>query len=115
MNRLTRDELKQWIDHGEAGWLINVLDPTAFEQARIPGSHNISIGSKDFEARVETLTGGKDCRIVVYCSSFECDASEAAAKRLAQAGFGQVYRYEGGMKDWREAAYPVEGESGSVD
>ena len=42
------------------------------------------------------------------CASFECHASPMAAKRLDQMGYKNVYDYEGGMKDWKGAGYPVE-------
>ena len=38
-----------------------------------------------------------------------CDASPNAAQRLEEAGFRQVYDYEGGVQAWREAGERVEG------
>jgi rhodanese-related sulfurtransferase len=48
---------------------------------------------------------------VLYCSNFECNASHAAGKRLEQAGFRNVHRYAGGIEDWMDAGYPIEGEA----
>lgn len=48
------------------------------------------------------MSADKCRKIVVYCSSFECDASRQAAEKLDHAGFEAVYDYEGGTRDWFE-------------
>lgn len=58
--------------------------------------------------KVQDLAKDKSAKIVVYCSSLECDASPTAAKNLDEAGFTEVYEFEGGMKEWKEAGYHVE-------
>jgi rhodanese-related sulfurtransferase len=108
MQTLKREELRQMIDAKEPFHLINVLDPDAFAQAHIPGSQNIPGADKHFVREVERTVGDKDATIVVYCASFDCSASPTAARKLDQSGFTQVYDYAGGIKDWREAGYPVE-------
>lgn len=108
MQTLQREELKQMIDNGESFYLINVLDHDAFRQAHIPGSYNIPGADKNFVSEVKKTVGDEDATIVVYCASFDCTASPTAAKKLDQAGFRRVYDYEGGIKDWQEAGYPVE-------
>lgn len=107
MRTLRHDELKQMLDEGEHFHLINVLGRDAFREAHIPGSRNVPIADTDFPSKVEELVGGTDEKIVVYCASFDCTASPKAAKALEQAGFTRVWDYEGGIKDWKEAGYPV--------
>ncbi|WP_201224532.1 rhodanese-like domain-containing protein [Halochromatium roseum] len=111
MQTLTREELKAMIDHGDDVLLVNVLDPAAFAQAHIPDSHNVPVADKGFDERIRALGANEDSRIVLYCSNFDCNASHAAAKRLEQAGFNDLYRYAGGIEDWMDAGYPVEGEA----
>ena len=108
MMTLTRDELKQMLDEGEDFHLINVLGRDGFREAHIPGSRNVPLADEKFPSKVEELVGGTDEKIVVYCASFDCTASPKAAKALEQAGFTRVWDYEGGIKDWHEAGYPVE-------
>jgi rhodanese-related sulfurtransferase len=88
--------------------VVNVLGRESFDQAHIPGSLCIPADDQSFTERVENTVGGKNKKLVVYCASFECNASPKAARRLEQAGFSQVYDFEGGLADWRAAGYPVE-------
>jgi rhodanese-related sulfurtransferase len=108
MQTLTHEQLKAMLDRHDDLVLINVLGQEPFEQAHIPGSYNIPVGERDFVERVEDTVGNKHSKVVVYCASFECNASPTAARKLEQAGFSQVYDFEGGTKDWREAGYPLE-------
>lgn len=108
MRILTRNVLKQWLDAAEPFYLINVLKEDQFAQAHIPGSINIPVDSDRFVRDVKQVVKDKQATIVVYCASFSCTASPTAARKLEQAGFEQVYDYEGGMKDWQEAGMPVQ-------
>jgi len=47
--------------------------------------------------------------IVVYCSDVACVASKYAYLGLVEHGYTNVRRYEGGLCDWAEAGYPLEG------
>mgnify|MGYP003626742147 CR=1 FL=1 len=44
----------------------------------------------------------QDLEVVVYCANFDCPASTDAARKLDEAGFNNVYDYEGGTQDWME-------------
>jgi len=107
METLTKEELKKMIDEGEDFELINVLGPERFEAKHIPGSINIPVNK--IEQRIEDKVPNKNRKIVVYCTSFSCQASPTAAKKLDEMGYTNVYDYEGGIKDWEEADYPLEG------
>jgi 3-mercaptopyruvate sulfurtransferase SseA len=50
-----------------------------------------------------------DDEIVVYCSNVYCAASIYAYYALRRCGFTRVRRYGGGIVDWEEAGYPLEG------
>lgn len=84
--------------------VINVLDPKSFQQSHIPGSVNLPVEDENFVEEVEKIAGGKERMIVVYCASRECDASTTAATRLEDAGFGNIYDFEGGIKEWQDSA-----------
>ena len=47
--------------------------------------------------------------IVVYCSNEQCIASQVAYKVLEGRGYDNIQRYAGGLVDWEEAGYPLEG------
>ncbi|MBD3310281.1 rhodanese-like domain-containing protein [Candidatus Woesearchaeota archaeon] len=109
MKTLKKEELKKMIDGDEEFKLIDVLSKDAFEKKRIPGSVNIPV-DEDFEEKIKEKYPDKDTKIVVYCASFECHSSPKAAEKLDEMGYTEVYDYEGGIRDWEEAGYPLEGE-----
>jgi len=101
MQALTREELKRMneVEHDDFV-LINVLSPEQFNKQHIRTSINIPHKNADFAETVEEVAGSKDRKVVVYCASVDCDASPTAAGKLEDAGFTQVYDYEGGTRDW---------------
>lgn len=108
MQTLTVDQLKSWKDENRDFTLINVLSEEDFQKVHIPDSHNIPVDRDDFVDQVERLVGDKQATIVVHCASFDCTASPKAARKLAEAGFENVYDFEGGIKEWRERGHEVE-------
>lgn len=113
MNILTRDELTKMLENREDFLLLNVLSDASFQKAHIPGSYNIPVSEQGFLEKVADLAGveGRNRRIVTYCGGFHCTASKNAANHLSAAGYTQVSAFEGGMEDWLNAGYPVEGET----
>ena len=108
--KITRDELKTKLDNKDDFLLVNVLSAASFETLRIKGSINIDIAQPDFLEQLNKATGGDTSKeIVVYCSSAVCQASPSAARKLSDAGYMNVSTYEGGLADWREAQYPMQG------
>ncbi len=101
MEQITKEQLKKMNDVKEEDFvLINVLSPDSFKEKHIRTSINIPLEKDNFEDLVQLVSASKDRKVVVYCASFECNASPKAAERLEKAGFTQVYDYEGGTKDW---------------
>ncbi|MBS3805293.1 MAG: rhodanese-like domain-containing protein [Oleiphilaceae bacterium] len=103
MKPITRDDLKTMNEAEHEDFvLINVLPREEFNKQHIRTSINIPVDDTDFSEKVESVAGGKDRKIVVYSANFDCEASPKAARKLEDAGFTQVYDYEGGTKDWFE-------------
>jgi rhodanese-related sulfurtransferase len=103
MESITRQQLEQMNSSGKDDFvLINVLPQDAFNKAHIRTSINIPHETPDFTATVEKVAGSKDREVVVYCASFDCNASPKAGMKLDDAGFTRVLDYEGGTKDWLE-------------
>lgn len=101
MKSISRDDLKQMNETEHEDFvLINVLPRDAFNREHIRTSINVPVEEPSFLEQVEAVAGGKDRKLVVYCANFDCDASPKAAKKLEDAGFTQVYDYEGGTEDW---------------
>lgn len=110
MNTITREELTSKIG---SPWLqlVNVLAPESYAKIHISGS--VSMPRQELEnGRWKELDSSK--QVVVYCSSYQCDASKAAAQFLEEKGF-DVSAYEGGIKEWAEAGLPTEGVMSAKD
>lgn len=103
---ITREELKEMMDGGESFVLINVLDPEDFENEHICGSINLPVSTIARDA-VNLLN--KDDTLVVHCSNAACTANAIAADKLDSIGFSDIWRYEGGIEDWKAAGYCLEG------
>ena len=104
MKTIKTDELKKKLENNNVK-LIEVLDEDAYKKEHIKGAINIPLERIGTDANDKF---NKDDEIVVYCSNFDCSASPTAAKKLESIGFNNVYDYEGGKKDWKEAGLPME-------
>jgi rhodanese-related sulfurtransferase len=68
-------------------------------------------GSLHFPTPQDALAElAQDEEMVVYCSNSACPASALAYEDLVHHGYTHVRRYAGGMLDWEQAGYPLEGE-----
>jgi rhodanese-related sulfurtransferase len=106
---MTASEIRSLLTGSDHPPVINVLDEKQYEENRIPGTINIPLESDGFVGKVEDRVDGKDKRVVVYRASADCDASPRAAKKLEDAGFTSVIDFDGGVKEWAEAGYQLEG------
>jgi rhodanese-related sulfurtransferase len=101
MRIMSRDELKEKLDRGDVFKLYMTLDREAFDHSHIPGSIHLD-NIADVAAYLSL-----DEEIVVYCSNPACPSSFNAYWMLHKLGFRNLYRYAGGLEEWREAGYPL--------
>ena len=104
MNTISTKELKAKLDRGDDFKLVMTMGAWAFHAKHIPGSLNVSTSAE----ATEQLS--LDDEIIVYCSNADCVASQTAYHMLTNAGFSSVRRYTGGLEEWEEAGYPLEGD-----
>lgn len=102
---ITREELKARLDRGDDLVLIDVLSRDSYARRHVPGAINIPLSTLD---AATTRPLSKDKEVIVYCASFECQASAVAAQRLEEWGFKRVLEFAGGLADWEDAGYPFE-------
>ncbi len=100
---IERDSVKAKLDSGADIRLVMSLQRWAYEALHIPGSLHFDTPEKLFDA-LDT-----DDEIIVYCSDAACVGSRFAYKALVNAGYTNVRRYAGGLSDWQDAGYPLEG------
>jgi rhodanese-related sulfurtransferase len=90
--------------------VIDVLPKTDYDLLRIKGSFSLPlVGTRpeQFVRAVEQIYG-KDKFFITYCSGFPCRHFMEAAEALIKAGL-QAEGYAGGIREWAESGFPVDG------
>jgi rhodanese-related sulfurtransferase len=103
IDTIGREDLKAMLERGDDFKLVMAMNEWAYNAAHIPGSINVAT----VEAGARLLA--KDDTIIVYCSDEACVASKIAYIALVEGGYQNVRRYSGGLSDWDDAGYPLEG------
>jgi rhodanese-related sulfurtransferase len=113
MRQISRAELKKKIDT-DSPKLVFTLGEWQYRAAHIPGSLLLPCTSLLYRSE-DALNGlQQDDDIVVYCSNPTCSASISTYYLLKKRGFTNVSHYAGGLLDWQEANYPLEGDMSTV-
>jgi rhodanese-related sulfurtransferase len=102
---ISRDELKQKLDHPKKFVLLDVDFPQSYRLSHLPGALNLPL--QLIHAQALEIMPNKDQETIVYSSGGEGDASEEAANSLSEMGYSRVRRYVGGKRDWSEAGLPL--------
>jgi rhodanese-related sulfurtransferase len=100
----TVDEVKARLDRKDKFVLVDVREDREFDADHIPGSVHMGKGviERDIEAKYPAL----DTPLVLYCGGgFR---SAMAADNLQKMGYTNVVSMDGGIREWREKAYPLE-------
>lgn len=99
----TVDAVKSRLDRGEKLLLVDVREESEFARDHLPGAVHLGKGilERDIEQRVPSV----DTEIVLYCGGgFR---SALAADALQKMGYTNVLSMDGGIRVWRERAYPL--------
>ncbi|MFW9822087.1 MAG: rhodanese-like domain-containing protein [Candidatus Thorarchaeota archaeon] len=101
---ITCEELKAKIDRNDDFKLVFTLGEWHYKAMHIPGSLHIDSPEK--------ILGNleKNDDIVVYCASVSCPASVMAYHALKNNGFPYVRRFAGGLEEWQQNGFPLEGD-----
>lgn len=106
MQTINRDQVKAMMEQDGAR-IVEVLDRKYFDKFHLPGAINVPL-SDEFEREIERAVPDKEAPVVVYCMDQDCDASPKAARKMDELGYRNVFDYEAGKMDWKEAGLPVE-------
>lgn len=109
MNNMSVSELKQWMDEEKNFILVHTLTEDHFEKVHLPGALNACVFEVVFPNRIKSMVSDKERRIVVYGSSQNSHDAATAAEKLDRLGYRNVRALSGGIKAWRDAGYPLEG------
>jgi rhodanese-related sulfurtransferase len=83
--------------------LVDVSSTSDFEKGHITGAKNVQMSQ--FDADNKILARVRDLPVAVVCRTGT--ASADAARKLAKAGFKQVYWLDGGLAAWQQANLPL--------
>ena len=108
MNVISKEELFEKMQRGDDFRLIMALDRAAYDQMHIPSSLHF----ESMEEAAQEIDPQEE--VIVYCSNPLCPVSVQAYRTLERLGFTNVYRYAGGLTEWLEAGYPLEGSQVAV-
>ena len=99
VKEMTYDQLMQLRNTGEQYILFDVLQSDSYNNGHIEGAISFPLDTiNKGNAKNKIL---QDSHVIVYCASFKCPASTAAAKKLSELGYS-VLDYKGGLKEWQE-------------
>jgi rhodanese-related sulfurtransferase len=99
----TVDEIKKRMDRGDKFILVDVREESEFAKDHLPSAIHLGKGiiERDIEARVPNL----GAEMILYCGGgFR---SALAADNLQKMGYTNVISMDGGIREWREKAYPL--------
>jgi hydroxyacylglutathione hydrolase len=104
MDIISCEELKNKLDRKDDFKLVFTLGEWHYRAMHIPGSIHIESPEK----AVAQLD--KNDEIIVYCASESCPASVLAYYTLKDNGFDNVRRFAGGIEEWQQKGFTLEGE-----
>lgn len=88
---------------------IDARGPREFAERRIPGARNMQIDAvPEKHATIDPALEKFDL-IVVYGRDPGSAAARGLAKRMINAGYGNIYWYMGGLDEWVRSGLPTEG------
>lgn len=107
-NTLSAIEFSEKISEFPNAIIIDVRTPEEFADGHIKNAININWRGDTFVKQVSEIDPTKP--VFVYCLSG--GRSAAAAEKMRESGFNQVYELDGGMMKWRAADMPESKETG---
>jgi rhodanese-related sulfurtransferase len=83
--------------------LVDVSASGEFEKGHIAGAKNVQMSQ--FDADNKVLAKVRELPVAVVCRTGTSSAE--AARKLAKAGFSQVFWLDGGLAAWQQANLPL--------
>lgn len=94
IQEITADEVKRWLENGEAFYFIDTREESEFAQGALPNAIHLSKGV--IEVKIEKVIPDVEANIVVYCGGGS--RSALVADNLQKMGYTQVRSLQGGYR-----------------
>jgi rhodanese-related sulfurtransferase len=101
-------QVKELFDRKEAVF-VDARDDFLFSQGHIKGALVMPLGQSDARLAQFMNKVPVSSTLVVYCNGYNCHDSMTLGTKLMGKGYRQVYVYEGGYPEWKDASLPTEG------
>jgi rhodanese-related sulfurtransferase len=103
VNEISIDDVKKKLDRGESFLLVDVREESEYAADHLPGA--VHLGKGIIERDIENRVPDPATPLVLYCGGgFR---SAMAADNLQKMGYTNVLSMQGGIRGWRERAYPL--------
>jgi rhodanese-related sulfurtransferase len=112
MKTIIAPELREHTDHAV---LIHVLPEEQFTQQHLPRAVNACVYEMAFLSKVAELVPDKSAEIIVYGAGAPSLDSAVAAEKLMKAGYTNVSDFRGGIAEWLQHGFPLEGSGPQVE
>jgi rhodanese-related sulfurtransferase len=109
VQHIDRHQLNSMLGRHEDLTLVEVLNERPYREFHLPGAINVPFGD-GFDEHIQKAVPDKTRPVVVYCSDTKCQASTKASRQMDALGYRNVYEYDAGKLDWKEAGLPIEGQ-----
>lgn len=101
-------QAKELHDSGQAV-LVDARSVDSFAKEHIAGALSLPLAVAGGKKPLLPENVTPDTIIIAYCNGFSCHDSMELGKLLIKAGYRQVFVFEGGLPEWRDAGYPTTG------
>ena len=97
-------DVKRRSDAGEKFLIVDVREDNEWAKGHLPGA--IHLGRGIIERDIEQRVPDTNAKLILYCGGgFR---SALVADNLQKMGYTNVLSMDGGIRVWREKAYPLE-------
>jgi rhodanese-related sulfurtransferase len=103
VSEISLDDVKAKLDRGETFLLVDVREESEYAADHLPGA--VHLGKGIIERDIENRVPDPATPLVLYCGGgFR---SAMAADNLQKMGYTNVLSMQGGIRGWRERAFPL--------
>jgi rhodanese-related sulfurtransferase len=104
-------DLKELLSEKSDMLVVDLLPPEHFSKVHIPNAENACVFFVSFLEDLAAVVPDKLSQVVVYGSSIRSRDITIAVEKMARAGYQNIQYLEGGLEEWREAGFALDGDA----